>query len=191
VRGARRRPHRRRGSPPNPTGAHALADHAAARLVHDAAITAGDLVLDIGAGLGAITRPLARTGARVIAIERDPRIAGSLARRASTWPRVTVVTGDGLAVPLPHRPFRVVANIPFAITTDLLRRLVDSRMSAADLVVEMSAARRLAGEPMRPELARWHRRFEFTLVGVLPARLFRPAPPVNAAVLRLRRVGRR
>jgi 23S rRNA (adenine-N6)-dimethyltransferase len=146
-----------------------------------------DLVLDIGAGLGAVTRPLARVGSRVIAVERDARIAQRLRRRMATWPKVAVVTGDALSVPFPGRPFRVVANIPFAITTRLLRRLVHSRMVAADLVVEIGAGRRLAGAPDRPELVRWHRRFVFTLGRRIPATSFRPAPAVDAVVLHVRR----
>lgn len=148
-------------------------------------------MLDIGAGLGALTRPLLASGARVIAIERDERVAARLVRRTAGAGRLTVVTGDALRVPLPRRPFRVVANIPFSITTPLLRRLVDSRMVAADLVVELAAGRRLASAARaaaRPELARWHRQFTFRLGPVIPAYRFRPAPPVDAVVLRLRRL---
>jgi 23S rRNA (adenine-N6)-dimethyltransferase len=171
----------------NAAGAHALADHLARTLVRDADVRAGDLVLDIGAGLGALTRPLAGTGARVIAVERDERLARRLATRTAALPNVTVVTGDALSVPLPRRPYLVVANIPFAITVALLRRLVDSPLVAADLVVELHAGRRLAAAPVRRDLARWHRRFAFTLGPVIPAHQFRPVPSVNAVVLRLRR----
>jgi 23S rRNA (adenine-N6)-dimethyltransferase len=145
-------------------------------------------VLDLGAGLGAVTRPLAETGARVIAVERDERIARRLAHRMAPWPRVTVITGDALTVPLPGRPYRVVASIPFAITTALLRRLAGSRMVAAELAVERGAGRRLAASPpVRHELMSWHRRFAFSLGPVIPARSFRPAPPVDAVVLRIHR----
>jgi 23S rRNA (adenine-N6)-dimethyltransferase len=175
---------------PNPSGAHRLVESAAARLVRHAGVAAGELVLDLGAGLGAVTRPLARTGARVIAVERDERIGAKLRRRMAGWDNVTVVIGDALWVPLPHRPFRVVANIPFSITTPLLRRLVDSRLVAADVVVEVRAGRRLVSAAAgggRPELAGWHRRFAFSLGSFLPREQFQPAPPVDAVVLRLRR----
>ncbi|QSB16962.1 rRNA adenine N(6)-methyltransferase family protein [Natronosporangium hydrolyticum] len=187
----------RRATVPNPSGAHRLTDPAARRLVRAAGVTSDDLVLDLGAGLGAVTRPLAATGARVIAVERDPRIAAKLEARMAASPQVTVVANDALTVPLPHRPFKAVANIPFSITTPLLRRLVDSRLAAADLVVELGAGRRLVATALAPgptaargrqrEVAGWHRRFEFSLGPVIPAHRFTPAPPVDAVVLRLRR----
>jgi 23S rRNA (adenine-N6)-dimethyltransferase len=173
---------------PNPPGAHALADTAARRLVRAAGITADDLVFDLGAGRGAVTLPLACTGARVIAVERDPRLAARLARRVAGLPNVSVVAGDALTVPLPGRPYRVVANIPFGITTALLRRLLGTRLAGADLVVELGAGRRLAAaRPDRAELVRWRARFDIALGPVLPARCFRPPPAVDAVVLRLRR----
>lgn len=144
--------------------------------------------MEIGAGLGALTLPLAETGARIIAIEREQRIARKLANRMAGYRNVTVVTGDALVTPLPHRPYRVVANIPYAITTALLRRLVDTRMTRADLVVELGAGRRLAtSPPVRRELVRWHRRFAFSLGPVIPARHFRPVPPVDSVLLTLTR----
>lgn len=145
-------------------------------------------MLDIGAGLGAITRPLAATGARIVAVERDPRIAAKLSRRLAGYQNVTVVTADALTVPLPRRPYRVVASIPYAITTPLLRRLVHSPLRDATLVVEWGAGRRFATTPpVRRELAAWHRRFRVELGPVIPARHFRPAPPVDSVVLRLTR----
>lgn len=153
-----------------------------------ARIRTEDLVLDIGAGLGAVTRPLAATGARIVAIERDRRIAAKLSRRMSAYPNVTVVTADALTVPLPRRPFRVVASIPYAITTPLLRRLVASPLRDATLVVEWGAGRRFATTPpVRRELVAWHRRFRFWLGPVIPARYFRPVPPVDGVVLHLTR----
>jgi 23S rRNA (adenine-N6)-dimethyltransferase len=170
----------RRHAPANPSGAHFLSARLAADLVRGAGVGPGDLVFDLGAGLGALTAPLAATGARVVAVERHPGYARSLARR---FPGVTVVHGDLLTVPLPGRDFRVVANIPFAITSPLLRRLLDrgaSRLSRADLVVEYGAARRLTGSPRD---AWWAARYAIRLARRIPAGCFRPVPAVDAALL--------
>jgi 23S rRNA (adenine-N6)-dimethyltransferase len=160
----------------------------ARRLVRAAAVGPGDLVFDLGAGAGAITLPLARTGARVLAVERDPRVAHRLAADLEQHDNVRVITGDALSVPLPGRPFVVVANIPFAITTAIVRRLVGSPMTGAHLVVERGAARRLcAAVPGRPELLGWQAAVEFQWLWPVPAHCFRPPPAVDGAVLRMRR----
>jgi 23S rRNA (adenine-N6)-dimethyltransferase len=194
--GRRRRPARAasthasatRGARPNPAGAHALADRVAARLVRQSPVTPDDLVLDLGAGAGALTVPLARTGARVIAVERDEPAARRLTNRVAGHRNVTVVAGDALTVPLPHRPYLVVANIPFGITTALLRRLLDSPLAAADLVVERGAGLLFtAARPGRAELLRWQAAFRLTRGAAVPASAFRPPPSVDAVVLRVRR----
>jgi 23S rRNA (adenine-N6)-dimethyltransferase len=160
----------------------------ARRLVRAAAVGPGDLVFDLGAGGGAITLPLARTGARVVAVERDVRVARRLDAHLERHDNVRVITGDALTVPLPGRPFVVVANIPFAITTAVVRRLIASPMSGAHLVVQRGAARRLsAAAPGRPELLGWQAAFDFQRLWSVPAHCFRPSPAVDGAVLRMRR----
>ena len=76
-------------------------------------VTRHDVVLDLGAGLGALTRPLAATGARVIAVELHPRRAAAL-REQYAGSRVAVLELDLRDFTLPGRPYRVVANPPYA-----------------------------------------------------------------------------
>jgi 23S rRNA (adenine-N6)-dimethyltransferase len=173
-------------------GWHRLTDSWADTIVADAAVRRGELVLDVGAGEGAITAALTRAGAHVIAVELHPGRVQVLQRRFAGAP-VTVVRADVADLRLPRRPFRVVANPPFAATTQLLRRLLSpgSRMYAADLVLQRAAARRWAG-PNAPASGRWHRVYDAQLGRRVPRRAFVPHPPVDAAVLALRdRVGAR
>ncbi|HEX7134071.1 MAG TPA: rRNA adenine N(6)-methyltransferase family protein [Iamia sp.] len=188
----RRRPPQNR-PPSNHHGFHVLRDPAVVRsMVRSAALGPGDLVLEPGAGPGVLTLELARTGARVIAIERDPRLARRLARRTADLDVVRVVEDDLRTVPLPHRRFHVVANIPFATSSDLLHRLLDEHhrgqtLRGADLLVEWGFARRLVQTPPagRRE-ARWQRRFRFEVARRVPARAFSPSPRVDAAHLVIR-----
>ena len=83
----------------------------------------GELVLDIGAGTGALTAPLVRAGARVLAVELHPGRAARLAARFADAP-VTVLRIDARDLRLPHRPFRVVASPPYGIRSALLRLLL-------------------------------------------------------------------
>jgi 23S rRNA (adenine-N6)-dimethyltransferase len=145
----------------------------------------GDLVLDVGAGNGLISEALARQGAQVVAIERDPGLARRLRAKFATWPAVTVVEGDVLDTPLPAEPFRVVANIPFGITTKILRRLLGSdALARADVIVQAEVARK-RGTGGRGTLlnACWEPWFEFGTGARIPATAFRPVPRVDTAVL--------
>jgi 23S rRNA (adenine-N6)-dimethyltransferase len=110
-------------------GWHRLDHEWAARIVAQAGIRPGELVLDIGAGEGALTAPLIRAGARVVAVELHPARAERLRRQ---FPEVTVVHADAARLRLPSRPFRVVASPPYGITAGLLGLLLapGSRLGA-------------------------------------------------------------
>lgn len=170
-------------------GWHQLADGWARRLARAARINPGDLVLDVGAGTGALTCQLVDVGARVIAVELNPRRAQHLRERFADA-AVTVVQVDAADLRLPRRPFKVVANPPFAITTALIRRLLGrgSRLVTADLVVPRHVAVRWSSA-RAPGVNRWGRLFDADARRRLPRAAFRPAPPGPVAVLRLERRG--
>jgi 23S rRNA (adenine-N6)-dimethyltransferase len=167
-------------------GRHFLRSSAlAAELVQASGIRPGDLVLDIGAGGGSLTAALARAGAEAVAIEIDPVLA---ARLRSRFPRV--VECDALTVPLPRDPFRVVANLPFAVGTPILRRLLrpETALLSADVIVDWRLAdKRAAVWPSTRLGVEWNAWFELALVRRLPRCCFAPPPSVDAAVLRASR----
>lgn len=164
-------------------GWHRLDSRWAGRIVDRAQVGPGDLVLDIGAGDGALTGLLLATGARVVAFELHPGRAAGL-RRQFAGQGLTVVQADAADLRLPRRPFKVVANPPFAITTALLRRLLhpSSRLQRADLVLphwatmRWAAGRGVGGIPSR-------RAFRLEVGLRVPARAFQPPPPAATTVL--------
>jgi len=175
----------------NPAGAHFLRDRTLiTRLVAASGAGDGDLVFDLGAGYGAITAALAAAGPRVVAVERDPRLAHRLDRRFAGDPRVRVVAGDVLRVPLPRRDFLVVASIPFGVTTELLRRLLGDPavpLAGAELIIGSGAARWLASaRPRDRETAWWAARYRLSLARTIPAACFAPPPGTDAAHLSVR-----
>ena len=116
-------------------GWHPLRPDWARRLVADAGIEPGDLVLDIGAGTGALTGPLLGTGAQVVAVELHPGRAAALRERYGAR-GLRVVRCDLTELRLPRRPFRVVASPPYSAATPLVRLLLGTdRLLSADLVL--------------------------------------------------------
>lgn len=108
-------------------------------------LSAADTVLEIGAGKGHITRVLAERYSRVLTYEIDPllseRLNGNLPDNVRLYPV------DFLWAPLPKGPYKVFANIPFSITTDILRKLTEGPNPplAAWLIMEKGAALRFCG----------------------------------------------
>ncbi|GAB3753235.1 rRNA adenine N(6)-methyltransferase family protein [Microlunatus parietis] len=175
---------RRRPSTRREWAWHQLDPEWAGRLVDQAEVRPGQLVVEFGAGTGAVTAPLLDSGARVIAIEWHPGRAAALQRRfgsAAANGTLKVLGIDALDFRLPARPFRVIANPPYSITSALLRLITarHSRMIRADLVLQRGAVNGLLERPPR-----W-------FVGVrgvrVPRWAFAPPPEVDSAVLTLRR----
>jgi 23S rRNA (adenine-N6)-dimethyltransferase len=176
---------------PNPAGAHFLRDRRLiTRLARASGARAGGLVFDLGAGSGAITAGLAATGARVVAVERDPKLAARLRRRFDCAPNVRVVEADLRAIALPRREFLVVASPPFSLTTALCRRLLGDpaiALAGAELIVEWGAARWLSAQrPRDAETAWWSARYEIRMARVISSASFAPPPRVDAAWLSVR-----
>jgi 23S rRNA (adenine-N6)-dimethyltransferase len=175
-----------------PRGRHSLRSRAFAdELVRDAGVVPGSLVLDLGAGGGVLTRALADAGARVHAVELDPAALRQLRARFGDDPRVEVLEADATGHAMPAEPFAVVANLPFAAGTAILRRLLGDphvQLTQLDAIVEWGlAAKRSAVWPSTLLGCLWGAWYELGLVRRVPRACFAPPPGVDAAVLRATR----
>lgn len=161
---------------------------AADRLVRGLHLDPGDVVHDLGAGTGMITGALVAAGARVVAVERDPNLARKLCTRFADAP-VRVVEAD-LRTHAYAPPFKVVANPPFNLTADILRRLLveGPHPEACALALQREAAESWAGTP-RPtarslSVQPW---FGLEVIHAFARHDFVPKPAVDVSLLRVTR----
>ncbi|MEU7717253.1 ErmE/ErmH/ErmO/ErmR family 23S rRNA (adenine(2058)-N(6))-methyltransferase [Streptomyces tibetensis] len=150
----------------------------------------GEVVLEVGAGNGAITRELARLCRRVVAYEIDRHFADRLREATAEDPRIEVVAGDFLKTSQPKVPFSVVGNIPFGNTADIVDWCLNARrLRTTTLVTQLEYARKRTGgyrRWSRLTVATWPE-VEWRMGERISRRWFRPVPAVDSAVLRLER----
>ncbi|MFU8852668.1 ErmE/ErmH/ErmO/ErmR family 23S rRNA (adenine(2058)-N(6))-methyltransferase [Micromonospora sp. SL1-18] len=168
-----------------------LADPAAvARMVRAARPGPDDLLPEVGAGDGRLTRPLAARCGRMIAYEVDPAVLPGQAAVCADLPRVQVWPFDFLAAAPPDEPFAVVGNIPWSLTAAVVRWcLAAPGLRSATLLTQVAYARKRTGDR-----GRWSRLTVLTwpehhwqLAGRVPRSAFRPVPAVDGGILRIER----
>ncbi|PYS79598.1 MAG: ribosomal RNA small subunit methyltransferase A [Acidobacteria bacterium] len=169
----------------------------ARRIVGALAPRAGETVLEIGPGRGALTSPLVESGARVVAVEFDRGLVAPLRSRFAGRENFTLVEADALEVEFcsviePDASARVVANLPYNISTAILQRLIERRRCVSEMVLmlQREVVARITAPPGSTE-----RGYLTVIVEAyceaealfdVPPGAFRPAPKVWSTVARLR-----
>jgi 16S rRNA (adenine1518-N6/adenine1519-N6)-dimethyltransferase len=161
------------------------------RMVELAGVGPGDHALEIGPGLGVLTAALLASGATVTAVEIDPRLATYLGDRFASAALFRLVVGDMLRLDPAALdivgPYTVVANLPYAITSAVLRHLLerDDRPARLVVMVQEEVARRIVAAPPEMSLLAVSVQLygEPTLALRVPAGAFTPAPRVDSAVV--------
>jgi 16S rRNA (adenine1518-N6/adenine1519-N6)-dimethyltransferase len=179
-------------------GQHFLVDpNTIRKIVRLAAITPGELVVEIGAGVGALTRALADAGAEVLAIEQDRGLEPALRESLAQAPNVAVVWGDALAQDydrlLGGRRARVVANLPYQIATPLAVTLLEDVPSVTELIVmvQEEVGDRFVARPgdgaYGAVSAKLSYLSEASVAFKVSREVFMPKPDVESVVVRLTR----
>jgi 16S rRNA (adenine1518-N6/adenine1519-N6)-dimethyltransferase len=163
------------------------------KIANAAHIAPTDTVLEIGAGTGALTVKLAQRAAQVIAVEIDERLLPVLHSQLHDFPNVRVYHADILQVDLDAllgaRPYLVVANLPYYITSKILRHLFEAGNKAQRLIltVQQEVAERLVAAPGEMSLLSVSAQFygKPQIVARLSPAAFYPRPEVSSAVVRI------
>ena len=192
--------------PKKSLGQHFLVDRShLEQIVAAADLTPEDTVLEIGPGLGTLTQELANRAGRVVAVELDDRLVQPLREQFADRPHVQIVHGDILALApaallQPHTPptgqqtaaplrYKVVANLPYYITSAILRHVLEATPPPTLVVVlvQLEVAQRICAQPGDLSLLAVSVQYyaQPRLVHRVPAGAFRPRPQVDSAVLRL------
>ena len=163
-------------------------------IVKAADLQAGEPVLEIGPGIGTLTQGLAQSGAKVTAIELDTRLLEVLDTTLAQYSNVNIVHGDVLKLDVPsimnHEPFKVVANLPYYITTPIIMSLLESRLPIERLVVmvQKEVALRMVAKPGTKDYGALSVAVQYytkpDIVLDVPPKSFLPAPAVTSSVIR-------
>lgn len=185
-----------RGEPPNFPGQHFMHNQ---KLLHEiverANVSVKDTVLELGAGKGALTTVLNQRAKKVLAVENDAKLVDVLNRKTAHQPNTKVVHQDIMKIFLPSEPFVVVSNIPYAITTPIMKMLLDnpgSSLQRGIIVMEKGAAKRFTASIVKdPYVLAWRMWFDIDYVKGVSRNNFSPPPKVDSAMIRIVRKKRR
>ncbi len=176
-------------------GQHFLIDTEVLQLITSAAgLTPDDTIIEVGPGLGILTRELAGLAGSVIAIELDDKLAATLKETLSPLPNVTIINDNVLNVDpatLLSEPkkYKVVANLPYYITSPVLRHFLEAAVKPERMIVmvQKEVAEIIAAEPGHRSLLSIGVQFygEPKIISRVPAQSFYPAPEVDSAILRI------
>lgn len=159
------------------------------QMVDYAELSRDDLVLEVGAGIGNLTLLLARRAGMVISVERDRRLIKVLGERLRGHSNVELLCGDALRIELPKFN-KVVANLPYGISSDITFRLLEHKFELAVLMYQREFAKRLVARSGSDDYSRLtvnaYYRASVELLEEVPPEAFFPQPKVTSAIVRLR-----
>jgi 16S rRNA (adenine1518-N6/adenine1519-N6)-dimethyltransferase len=183
-------------------GQHFLIDGEVLKRITSAAeLTPADVVIEVGPGLGVLTRELARQTGWVIAIELDNKLAAALKQTLASFNNITIINDDVLRIEpgdliteqktrFPQATgYKVVANLPYYITSPVLRHFLEASAKPQVMIVmvQKEVANAIVAKPGEMSLLSVSVQFygEPRIIGYVPAQCFYPAPKVDSAILRI------
>jgi len=177
-------------------GQHFLIDgEVLSLIVGTAELTPDDVIVEVGPGLGILTKELARRAGWVIAIELDDKLAALLQQTLASFDNVTIINDDVLRIEpedlVKGREvgYKVVANLPYYITSPVLRHFLEASAKPQTMIVmvQKEVAEAIAAKPGQMSLLSVSVQFygEPRIISYVPSQCFYPAPEVDSAILRI------
>lgn len=181
-----------KGSPPNHLGQHLLHNKKViSEIVQLAQPGPNEIVLEIGAGKGALTEAISQKAKKVLAVEYDEKFIRKLDEKMANNKNVMIIHQDILKMPLPRGNFIVISNIPYAITTSIMKKLLNNPSTGFQrgvIMMEKGAAKRFTSKMVKdPYVAAWRMWFHIRYVKEISRRNFAPPPKVDSAIIAIER----
>ena len=173
--------------------------HVLDKIIRESGVTKDDMVIEIGPGIGTMTQYLCENAREVVAIEIDKNLIPILGDTLSAYDNVTVINEDVLKVDIKKlaeeknggRPVKVVANLPYYITTPIIMGLFESHVpiDSITIMVQKEVADRMQEGPGSKEYGALSLAVQYyakpEIVAIVPPNCFMPRPNVGSAVIRL------
>ena len=174
--------------------------HVLGKIIRAAEIGPDDICVEIGPGIGSLTQELAEHAAQVIAVEIDDRLIPILEENLADYPNVRLIHADFLKLDLSaelirmgvERPIKVIANLPYYITTPIIMQLFESGIPLANMtvMVQEEVARRMQAGPGTKDYGALSLAVQYyaqaEIMAYVPQNCFMPRPNVRSAVIRLK-----
>ena len=176
--------------------------HVMEKILRAAEVNDEDIVLEIGPGIGSLTQVMAEAAGRVTAVEIDDRLIGILEENLKEYQNVTIVHHDFMKLDLPtffeeqgfDKPVKVVANLPYYITTPIIMELFESHvpLNSVTVMVQEEVAKRMQAAPGSKDYGALSLAVQYYakpyIAAHVPQNCFMPRPNVGSAVICLKRL---
>ena len=170
-----------------------LEKRVAAKMLRAAELSLEDTILEIGPGIGTLTKELAKNAGRIIAVEKDPAMIKILRETTKALSNIKIIQADILSLPhlkLAKEGYKVVANLPYYITSPVIRMFLEAKFPKPELMIFMvqkEVAQRICAKPKDMNLLAVSVQFyaEPKIVSFVSKGAFWPRPKVDSAILKL------
>jgi len=180
-----------------------LSKKALAQMIESAEIKKTDTVIEIGPGLGTLTQELAKTGAKIIAVEKDPLMLNILKETLTVHKNIKIIQADARQLSISHpagdhpkggdfqfsKKYKIVANLPYNVATFLIHQWLEAEKppQLMILMVQKEVAQRICAKPPRMNLLAVSVQFyaDAKIIDYVPAEAFWPRPKVDSAIIKI------
>lgn len=160
------------------------------KIIKSLNFTNKDILIDIGAGKGIITKELYKYSKQIIAYEKDNKLFKILKEKLTDYPKISIRNEDFLNSTLPDKEFKIFANIPFSLTSEIICKITDSnsKLIEAYLFVQKEAAIRYIGEPKNTQIATiLSFKYQLNIIEHFNKNDFTPIPNIEIVLLRIKK----